>query len=73
MWTVVYAWWTPVGFKPSIANFFHADFYGKPIILETEADQEFLGFLLEFEPACPLLLVKHDPALLRVSIFQPFN
>ena len=26
------------------------DFYGKPFILETEPDQEFLGSLLEFEP-----------------------
>ena len=25
-------------------------FYGKPIILETEPDQEFLGFMLETKP-----------------------
>ena len=32
------------------ANFLHPEFYGKPIILETEPDQEFLGFCIEFEP-----------------------
>ena len=26
------------------------DFYGKPIILETELDQEFLSFMLECQP-----------------------
>ena len=31
-------------------NFLGPEFYGKPIILETEPDQEFLGFCLEFEP-----------------------
>lgn len=31
-------------------NFLDSEFYGKPIILETEPDQEFLGFCLEFEP-----------------------
>ena len=28
----------------------HEGFYGKPIILETEPDQEFLGFMLECQP-----------------------
>ena len=28
----------------------HEGFYGKPIILETEPDQEFLGFMLECKP-----------------------
>ena len=32
------------------ANFLHPEFYGHPIILETEPDQEFLGFCIEFEP-----------------------
>ena len=32
------------------ANFLHPEFYGQPIILETEPDQEFLGFCIEFEP-----------------------
>ena len=32
------------------ANFLHPEFYGNPIILETEPDQEFLGFCIEFEP-----------------------
>ena len=31
------------------ANFLHPEFYGHPIILETEPDQEFLGFCIEFE------------------------
>ena len=35
---------------PAIANFLHQDFYGHPIILETEPDQEFLGFCIEFAP-----------------------
>ena len=28
----------------------HEGFYGKPIILDTEPDQEFLGFMLECQP-----------------------
>ena len=36
--------------EPNITNFLRPDFYGKPIIPETEPDQEFLGFLLELEP-----------------------
>ena len=32
------------------ANFLRPEFYGHPIILETEPDQEFLGFCIEFEP-----------------------
>ena len=34
----------------SFTNFLHPEFYGNPIILETEPDQEFLGFCIEFEP-----------------------
>ena len=37
-------------YEPAFANFLHPEFYGKPIILETEPDQEFLGFCVEFEP-----------------------
>ena len=37
-------------YEPAFANFLHPEFYGKPIILETEPDQEFLGFGIEFEP-----------------------
>ena len=35
---------------PAFATFLHPEFYGNPIILETEPDQEFLGFCIEFEP-----------------------
>ena len=36
--------------EPAFATFLHPEFYGKPIILETEPDQEFLGFCVEFDP-----------------------
>ena len=36
--------------EPAFDLFLHPDFYGKPIVLETEPDQEFLGFILEFDP-----------------------
>ena len=35
---------------PAISTFLHPDFYGQPIVLEDEPDQEFLGFTIEFEP-----------------------
>ena len=35
---------------PAFATFLHPEFYGHPIILEDEPDQEFLGFTIEFEP-----------------------
>ena len=37
-------------YEPAFANFLHPEFYGKPVILETEPDQEFLGLCIEFEP-----------------------
>ena len=37
-------------YEISFTNFLHPEFYGNPIILETEPDQEFLGFCIEFEP-----------------------
>ena len=37
--------------EPAFELFLHPDFYGKPIVLETEPDQEFLGFILEFDPS----------------------
>ena len=43
--------------EPSITNFLHPDFYGRPIL---QPDQEFLGFLLEFEP---LRCVIHRPEI----------
>lgn len=35
---------------PAFTTFHHPDFYGHPIVLEDEPDQEFLGFTIEFEP-----------------------
>ena len=35
---------------PAFGNFLRPDFYGSLIILITEPDQEFLGFVLEFDP-----------------------
>ena len=32
--------------ESSISTFLHTEFYGQPIILETEPDQEFLGFCI---------------------------
>ena len=44
-------------------------FYGKPIILETESDQEFLGFMLETKP---LELIYQGPT--NVShVLSPFS
>ncbi|CAK9100709.1 unnamed protein product, partial [Durusdinium trenchii] len=35
---------------PAFTTFLHPMFYGEPIVLETEPDQEFLGFCIEFNP-----------------------
>ena len=37
-------------YEISFTNFLNPEFYGNPIILETEPDQEFLGFCIGFEP-----------------------
>ena len=44
-------------------------FYGKPIILETEPDQEFLGFMLETKP---LELIYQGPTNLSQGL-SPFS
>ena len=44
-------------------------FYGKPIILETEPDQEFLGFMLETKP---LELIYQGPTNLSQCL-SPFS
>jgi hypothetical protein len=44
-------------------------FYGKPIILETEPDQEFLGFMLETKP---LELIYQGPTNIS-QILSPFS
>ena len=35
---------------PALPTFLHPEFYGSPIFLEIEPDQEFLGFCIEFNP-----------------------
>ena len=44
-------------------------FYGKPIILETEPDQEFLGFMLETKP---LELIYQGPTNVS-QVLSPFS
>jgi hypothetical protein len=44
-------------------------FYGKPIILETEPDQEFLGFMLETQP---LELIYQGPTQVS-QVLSPFS
>ena len=44
-------------------------FYGKPIILETEPDQEFLGFMLETKP---LELIYQGPTNIS-QVLSPFS
>jgi len=41
-------------------------FYGRPIFLETEPDQEFLGFCLEFEP----FALRYSPHLETLTYFN---
>ena len=51
------------------ANFLHPDFYGRPIILETEPDQEFLGFCIEFEP----FALRYSPPRDFNQVMAPFS
>ena len=51
------------------ANFLHPEFYGKPIILETEPDQEFLGFCIEFEP----FALRYSPPRDFNQVMAPFS
>lgn len=50
MWTTAYMVEPQWHYDPAFATFLHPEFYGNPIILEAEPDQEFLGFCIEFEP-----------------------
>ena len=50
------------------ANFLHPEFYGQPIILETEPDQ-FLGFCIEFEP----FALRYSPARDFNQVMAPFS
>ena len=51
------------------ANFLHPEFYGRPIILETEPDQEFLGFCIEFEP----FALRYSPPRDFNQVMAPFS
>jgi hypothetical protein len=51
------------------ANFLHPEFYGQPIILETEPDQEFLGFCIEFEP----FALRYSPPRDFNQVMAPFS
>jgi hypothetical protein len=44
-------------------------FYGRPIVLETEPDQEFLGFMLETKP---LELIYCGPTNMS-QVLSPFS
>ena len=44
-------------------------FYGKPIILDTEPDQEFLGFMLETKP---VELIYHGPTNIS-QVLSPYS
>ena len=54
---------------PAFALFLHPDFYGKPIVLETEPDQEFLGFILEFDP----FTLRYSPPHDLNQVMAPFS
>ena len=51
------------------ANFLHPEFYGHPILLETEPDQEFLGFCIEFEP----FALRYSPPRDFNQVMAPFS
>ena len=56
-------------YEISFTNFLHPEFYGKPIILETEPDQEFLGFCIEFEP----FALRYSPPRDFNQVMAPFS
>ena len=55
--------------EPALSNFLHPDFYGKPIILETEPDQELLGFCIKFEP----FTLRYSPPRGLSQVMAPFS
>ena len=55
--------------EPAFELFLHPDFYGKPIVLETEPDQEFLGFILEFDP----FTLRYSPPHDLNQVMAPFS
>ena len=54
---------------PAFELFLHPDFYGNPIVLETEPDQEFLGFILEFDP----FTLRYSPPRDLNQVMAPFS
>jgi len=56
-------------YEPAFANFLHPEFDGKPVILETEPDQEFLGFCIEFEP----FALRYRPPRDFNQVMAPFS
>ena len=54
---------------PAISDFLHPNFYGEPIILETEPDQEFLGFCIEFA----LFALRYSPPRGLNQVMAPFS
>ena len=56
-------------YEISFTNFLHPEFYGNPIILETEPDQEFLGFCIEFEP----FALRYNPPRDFNQVMAPFS
>ena len=60
--------WTAAA-DPAFELFLHPDFYGNPIVLETEPDQEFLGFILEFDP----FTLRYSPPRDLNQVMAPFS
>ena len=54
---------------PAFELFLHPDFYGTPIVLETEPDQEFIGFILEFDP----FTLRYSPPRDLNQVMAPFS
>ena len=54
---------------PAISTFLHPDFYGHPIILEDEPDQEFLGFTIEFAP----FALRYSPPRGLNQVMAPYS
>jgi hypothetical protein len=56
-------------YEISFTNFLHPEFYGNPIILETEPDHEFLGFCIEFDP----FALRYSPPRDFNQVMAPFS
>lgn len=54
--------------RPS-RTFLHPEFYGHPIILETEPDQEFLSFYIEFNP----FSLRYCPPRHQNQVMAPYS